>query len=57
MMEDRRRRGIAFVNLVKKMLRCPDDSDDVTVGLTELQERQEVPETSVFLFVKWPSKR
>ena len=45
------------MNLAKKMLRCPDDSDDVEAGLTGLQERQEVPETSVFLFVKWPSRR
>ena len=57
MMEDRRRRGIAFENLAKEMLRYLDNSEDVKVGITELQERLEVPEKSVFLFGKWPSKR
>ena len=51
-MEDRRRRGIAFENLAKEMLRYPDNSEDVNVGITELQEQLEVPEKSVFLFGK-----
>ena len=42
LMEDRRRRRVAFENLAKEMLRCPDNSDDVKVGITELQERWEV---------------
>ena len=41
-MEDRRRRRIAFENLAKGMLRYLDNADDVTVGITELQERVEV---------------
>ena len=40
-MEDRRRR--AFMNLAKGMLRYLDNSDDVIVGITELQERVKVP--------------
>ena len=42
-MEDRRRRRIAFENLVKGMLRYLDNSDDAKVGITEVQERVEVP--------------
>ena len=42
-MEDRRRRRVAFENLAKEVLRYLDDSDDVKVGITELQERVEVP--------------
>ena len=42
-MEDRRRRRIAFENLAKGMLRYLCDSNDVKVGITELQERVEVP--------------
>ena len=42
-MEDRRRRRIAFENLVKGMLRYLDGGNDVKVGITELQERSEVP--------------
>ena len=56
-MEDRRRRIIAFDNLAKEMLRSLHNSDDVKVGITELQERLEVSEKSVFLFGKWPSWR
>ena len=56
LMEDRRRRGIAFENLAKEMLRY-FDNEDVKVGMTELQERLEVLEKSVFLFGKWPSRR
>ena len=42
-MEDRRRRGIAFENLAKEMLRYRDNSEDVKVGITKLKERLEVP--------------
>ena len=42
-MEDRRRRRIAFENLAKEMLRFLDNSNDVKVGITVLQERLEVP--------------
>ena len=40
--EDRRRRRVAFENLAKEMLRYLDNND-VKVGITELQERSEVP--------------
>ena len=43
LMEDRRRRRIAFETLAKEMLRYLDNSDDVKVAITELQERSEVP--------------
>ena len=43
MMEERRTRRTAFENLSKEMLRYLDNSDDVKVGITELQERFEVP--------------
>ena len=45
LMEDRRRRRrrVAFENLAKEMLRYLNNSDDVKVGITELQERLEVP--------------
>ena len=55
LMEDRRRRGIAFEKLAKEMLRYLDTTDDVKVGITELQERLEVSEKTVFLFGRWPS--
>ena len=42
-MEDRRRRGIAFENLAKEMLIYLDNCNVVKVGITELQERVEVP--------------
>ena len=42
--EDRRRRRIAFENLAKSMLRYLDNCNEVKVGITELQERVEVPE-------------
>ena len=50
----KRRRGIAFENLSKEMLRYLSNSEDVKVGITELRERVEVPEKSLFLFGKWP---
>ena len=43
LMEDRRRRNVAFENLAKEMLRYLESSEDVMVGITELQEQQEVP--------------
>ena len=42
MVEDRRRRS-AFENLFKGVLRYLDNSNDVKVSITELQERVEVP--------------
>ena len=42
-MEERRRRRIAFENPAKGMLRYLDNCNDVKVGITELQERVEVP--------------
>ena len=42
LMEDRRWRS-AFENLANEMLRYLDNSDDVKLGVTELQERLEVP--------------
>ena len=42
-MEDGRRRRVAFENLAKEMLRYLDNSDDVKVGIIELQELLEVP--------------
>ena len=41
--EERRRRRIAFENLSKGMLRYLDNCNEVKVGITELQERVEVP--------------
>ena len=43
LMEDRRRRRVAFDNLAKEMLRYLDNRDDAKVGITEFQERLEVP--------------
>ena len=40
----RRRRRIVFENLAKSMLRYFDNCNEVKVGITELQERVEVPE-------------
>ena len=41
--EERRKRRIAFESLAKGMLRYLDNGDGVKVGITELQERLEVP--------------
>ena len=41
--EERRRRRIAFENLAKSMLRYLDNCNEVKMGITELQERVEVP--------------
>ena len=54
-MEDRRRRSIAFKKVAKRMLRYPDNSDDVKVGITELQERLEISEKSVFHSASGPA--
>ena len=43
MVEERRRRRIAFENLAKGMLRYLDNCKEVKVGITILQERVEVP--------------
>ena len=59
LMEDRRRRSTAFEKVAKKMLRYPDNSDDVKVGITELQERLGMSEKvciSVLQVRKWPNK-
>ena len=56
-MEDRRRRSLAFEKMAKRMLKYPEGSDDVKVGMTESQERLEISAKSVFSFGKWPSRR
>ena len=56
LMEDRRRRSIAFENLAKEMLRYLNNRDDVKVGITELQEGLEISENRYFFFNKWPSR-
>ena len=43
-MEGRRRRRIAFEKTAKRMLRYLEDSEDVKVGVTELQEQLEISE-------------
>ena len=43
MLEYRRRRNVAFANLAKEMLRYLENSEEVKVGITELQEQLEVP--------------
>ena len=43
-MEDRRRRRVAFEKTAKRMLKYLEDSDDVKVGVTELQEQLEISE-------------
>ena len=45
-MEERRRRRTAFENLAKGVLRYLDTCNEVKVGITELQERVEVPAQS-----------
>ena len=42
MMEERRRRSIAFKKLAKEMLRYLHNSEEVKVVIVELQERLEV---------------
>ena len=43
-MDDKRRRSIAFEKLAKRMLKYPENSDDVKVVVTELQEHMEISE-------------
>ena len=42
--EDRRRRRVTFEKTAKRMLRYVEDSEDVKVGVTELQEQLEISE-------------
>ena len=41
-LEDKRRRNVAFENLAKEMLRYLENIEDVKVGITERQEQLEV---------------
>ena len=41
-LEDKRRRNVAFENLAKEMLRYLENIEDVKVGITEQQEQLEV---------------
>ena len=41
-MEDRRRQSVAFENVAKEMLRYLVNSEELKVGITELQEQLEV---------------
>ena len=43
LMEDRRRQSVAFENVAKEMLKYLENSEDLKVGITELQEHLEVP--------------
>ena len=43
-LEDRCRRCVAFQKTAKRMLRYLEDSDDVKVGVTEVQEQLEISE-------------
>ena len=43
LMEDRRRQSSAFKNVAKDMLRSLENSEELKVGITELQEHLEVP--------------
>ena len=43
-MEDMRRRSTAFEKVAKRMPKNLENSDDVKVGITELQERLEISE-------------
>ena len=43
-MEDRRRRRVAFEKTAKRMLRYPEDSEDLKVGVTGMQEQLEISE-------------
>ena len=56
-MEDRRRRSIAFEKMAKRMLKNLEDSDDVKVGVTELQKQLEIRKKWVFPLGKLPSKQ
>ena len=43
LMEDMRRRSVAFENVAKEMLKYLENSEELKVGITELQEHLEVP--------------
>ena len=43
-MEDRRRRSVAFEKMAKSLLKYLEHSGEAKVGITELQERLEIPE-------------
>ena len=43
LMEDRRRQSVAFENVAKEMLRYLENSGELEVGISELQEQLEVP--------------
>ena len=55
--EDRRRRRVAFEKTAKRMLRDSEDSDDVKVGVTELQEQLEISEEAGTPSGKLPSRQ
>ena len=40
--EDRRKRRVAFEEMAKRMLGYQEESDDLKVGVTELQEQLEI---------------
>ena len=42
-MEDRRRQSVNFENVAKEMLKCLENSEELNVGITEVQEHLEVP--------------
>ena len=42
--EDRQRRRVAFEETAKRMLRYPEDCEDLKVGVTELKEQLEISE-------------
>ena len=45
--EDRRRRRVVFEETAKRMLRYLEDSEDLKVGVTELQEQLGISEEAV----------
>ena len=54
-MEDRRRRRVAFDETAKKMLRYQEDSEDLKVGVTEVQEQLGISEEAgVSINLLWP---
>ena len=57
LMEDRRRRGTAFEQLAKEMLRYLDNSEKVKVGSLNCKNDWMYLYKSVFPFSKWPSRR
>ena len=42
-LEDRRRQSVAFKNVAKEMLKYQENSEELKVRITELQEHEEVP--------------